>query len=375
MEEKARNLVLCIDRDDDVGKKTELDTPIVGKEANLAAASALAVADPEEADSNAMFGAVKLYGDLIDQYPDEEFQVATISGSARGGIESDRKMLDELTTVLKDYPATGIILVTDGFAESLTPILESRVPINSVHHVVVKHSQRVEETYAVLFRYLRMLIDDPYYTRITLGVPGVLLIIFGFLIALNQLENAGLAVTFVVGAVLFLKGFGIYDKVVKIRPRLSTPERQIIFGARIVGAIVVIIGAFQGASYASNYLPVELQPISDLGFWAGILPTLVAQFLLKGIDLIIIGLMVSLIGQVASHFMQKEFGKLYQNVLSIIIAFWMRFITIEAARILLEPDVTLTLWSPLIFYTLASVATTIVAVVLIYSRYKKLPFT
>ena len=53
----------------------------------------------------------------------------------------------------------------------------------------------------------------------------------------------------------------------------------------------------------------------------------------------------------------------------------MRFIAIESAKILLEPGVTLTLWSPLIFYTLASVATTIVAVVLIYSRYKKLPFT
>jgi putative membrane protein len=375
MEEKARNLVLCIDRDDDVGKKTELDTPIVGKEANLAAASALAVADPEEADSNAMFGAVKLYRELIDQYPDEEFQVATISGSARGGIESDRKMLDELTTVLKDYPATGIILVTDGFAESLTPILESRVPINSVHHVVVKHSQRVEETYAVLFRYLRMLIDDPYYARITLGVPGILLVIFGFLIASNQLENAGLAVTFVIGAVLFLKGFGIYNKLAKIRLRRPPPEQQLVFAAWISGAVVAIIGIFQGVSYASTFLPAQLQPISDLGFWAGILPTLVAEFLLKGIDLIVIGVIVSFVGRLASHYMRREFDKLYQNVLSIIIAFWMRFIAIESAKILLEPGVTLTLWSPLIFYTLASVATTIVAVVLIYSRYKKLPFT
>jgi len=375
MEEKARNLVLCIDRDDDVGKKTELDTPIVGKEANLAAASALAVADPEEADSNAMFGAVKLYSELIEKYPDEEFQVATISGSARSGTESDRKMLDELTTVLKGYPATGIILVTDGFAESLTPILESRVPINSVHHVVVKHSQRVEETYAVLFRYLRMLIDDPYYARITLGVPGILLIIFGFLIASNQLENAGLAVTFVIGVVLFLKGFGIYNKLAKIRPRLPPPEQQVVFAAWVSGAVVAIIGAFQGVSYASTFLPAQLQPISDLGFWASILPTLVAEFLLKGIDLIVIGVIVSFVGRLASHYMRREFGKLYQNALSINIAFWLRFIAIESAKILLEPGVTLTLWSPLIFYTLASVATTIVVVVLIYSRYKKLPFT
>jgi putative membrane protein len=240
---------------------------------------------------------------------------------------------------------------------------------------VVKHSQRVEETYAVLFRYLRMLIDDPYYARITLGVPGILLVIFGFLIASNQLENAGLAVTFVIGAVLFLKGFGIYNKLAKIRPRLPPPDQQVVFAAWISGAVVAIIGIFQGVSYASTFLPAQLQPISDLGFWAGILPTLVAEFLLKGIDLIVIGVIVSFVGRLASHYMRREFDKLYQNVLSIIIAFWMRFIAIESAKILLEPGVTLTLWSPLIFYTLASVATTIVAVVLIYSRYKKLPFT
>ena len=375
MEEKARNLVLCIDRDDDVGKKTGVETPLVGKEANLAAASALAVADPEEADSNAMFGAVKLYGELKEKYPDEEFQIATISGSERGGTDSDRKMLEELTAVLKGYPANGIILVTDGFAESLKPIIESRVPINSVHNVVVKHSQRVEETYAVLFRYLRMLIDDPYYARITLGVPGILLIIFGFLVVSNQLENAGLVVMFVIGIVLFLKGFGIYNWIVKIRLRLPPPEQQVVLAAWISGAVVAIIGIFQGVSYASISLPDQLHPISDLGFWASILPTLVAEFLFKGIDLIVIGVIISFIGRLAYHYMRKEFGKLYHNALSINIAFWMRFIALESAKILLQPEVELTLWSPLIFYTLACVATTIVVVVLIYGRYKKLPFT
>ena len=61
MEAKAKTLILCIDQDDDIGKKAKVPTPIVGVDANKEAAATLAIADPEEADSNAMFGAIKLY--------------------------------------------------------------------------------------------------------------------------------------------------------------------------------------------------------------------------------------------------------------------------------------------------------------------------
>lgn len=61
MEAKAKTLILCIDQDDDIGKKAKVSTPIVGVDANKEAAATLAIADPEEADSNAMFGAIKLY--------------------------------------------------------------------------------------------------------------------------------------------------------------------------------------------------------------------------------------------------------------------------------------------------------------------------
>src|SRR5512137_2474107 len=150
MEAKAKTLILCIDQDDDIGKKAKVPTPIVGVDANREAASSLAIADPEEADANAMFGAIKLYKELTAKYPGEEFQVATVAGSPSGGVEADRKMVEELKSVLDAFAASGIVLVTDGFADDvLKPILQSRVPITSVHHVIVKHSERIEETYAV----------------------------------------------------------------------------------------------------------------------------------------------------------------------------------------------------------------------------------
>jgi len=65
--------------------------PVVGVEANREAAATLAIADPEEADSNAMFGSIKLYRELIEKYKDEDFQVATIAGAQSGALKPIEK--------------------------------------------------------------------------------------------------------------------------------------------------------------------------------------------------------------------------------------------------------------------------------------------
>jgi len=374
METKAKTLILCIDQDNDIGKKAKVATPIVGAEANKEAAASLAIAAPEEADSNAMFGAIKLYKELTVKYPDEEFQVATVAGSQQGGVEADRKMVEELKVVLDAFPASGIVLVTDGFADDvLKPIIQTRVPITSVHHVIVKHSERIEETYAVFGKYLRMLFDDPYYSRIALGVPGILLLIIGFLIASNQLQNAGLAVVYVLGAVFFLKGFGIYDRIVNFKPKLPPPDEQVVYVARVIGAIVAIVGIYQGLSSAILYVPAEAS-FGDLSWWADMLPKLLSIFLLKGIDLITLGVSVFFVGGAVSNYLRKD-ERLAQNIVSLNLTYWVRMIMIESAKILQAPETEINLLSPLIFYTLASIITTIIIVYVLYRRYKRLPFT
>ncbi len=40
-----QTLVICIDRDNDLGEKAKMGTPIVGREANVQAAVALGIAD------------------------------------------------------------------------------------------------------------------------------------------------------------------------------------------------------------------------------------------------------------------------------------------------------------------------------------------
>ena len=57
-------LVICVDRDNDLGKKAGVKGPVIGREKNLEAASKLALADPTESDANSIFAAVKKYDEV-----------------------------------------------------------------------------------------------------------------------------------------------------------------------------------------------------------------------------------------------------------------------------------------------------------------------
>ncbi|MBA3750262.1 MAG: DUF373 family protein, partial [Nitrosopumilus sp.] len=54
-------IIICIDRDDDIGTKGKLETPIIGKGPCIEAGIKLAIEDPEDSDCNAIFGAIKSY--------------------------------------------------------------------------------------------------------------------------------------------------------------------------------------------------------------------------------------------------------------------------------------------------------------------------
>ncbi len=371
-----RTLILCIDIDDDIGKKANVKTPILSRAQNLEAAGILALADPEEADANAMFGAVRIYDNLLEKYPKEHYQIATISGSALGGINADRKIVMELESILKEFMATGIILVTDGYSdEAVIPLIQSRIPINSIQHVVVKHSERLEETWAVIFRYLKQMVTDPYYSKISLGVPGVMLIVVGVLQIFNQLQNAGMILTFVIGLVLLIKGFGWEEKLNIVKMRLPTPDRQITAASSSFGFILILVGGIKGISNAWKYLPSPA-PLwwEDFAWWIQQSPSILGHFMLVAVDLIVIGIMAALIGGIAANYIKKD-PKIWQNVVGIIVTFWSRFIALESARVLIDPDKTIAPFSPLVLYALAGVLSTIISVFLIYGSDRKLYFS
>ena len=85
----SRTLIICIDRDDDIGVKAGVKTPIIGRDACVSAATKLSISDPEEADANAIFAAMKEYDNLLSK--GEFCEVVIVSGLFERGVLETRK--------------------------------------------------------------------------------------------------------------------------------------------------------------------------------------------------------------------------------------------------------------------------------------------
>src|SRR5438477_497325 len=92
-------LVLCVDRDDDIGVKTGIKTPLIGREANLNAATKLGLADPEDSDVNALLSAISTYDGLVRD--GQLAEIATICGDVHVGSSSDLILAQQLDQVLE----------------------------------------------------------------------------------------------------------------------------------------------------------------------------------------------------------------------------------------------------------------------------------
>ncbi len=347
---EERVLILCVDRDDDLGVKAEIKAPLLGREENLKGAVRLALRDPEEPDANAMFEAVRIYDRLRQESETpENYQIATITGSELGDVGADKKLVSQLIDVLKAFPASDVILVTDGYSdEAILPLIESRVPITSVRRVVMKHSKSIEETAALFSRYLKILVENPRYSRIFLGLPGILLIILGALWLLEfPLLYTGIAFLLVLGAVLLVKGFGL-DKAAAgfykwIREYSPPPLRVQIAGfSAVAGSLLVMVGCYLGAVSAANAVPTLHPPPEELGQWLSHLPKLAGHFI-SGYESahgsilpIVIGICVLLSGRAIRWFFERD-SRLWRTIVIVVVVAWSWTIFSQAGQVLINP--------------------------------------
>jgi len=341
-----RTLVLCVDRDDDLGVKAGVKTPILGREENLNAAVTLALRDPEEPDANAIFEAVKIYDRLRESADGEEShgecQIATIAGSELGDVGADKELVSELTYVLKEYPASEVVLVTDGFAdETILPLVQSRVPVTSVRRITVRHSESIEETVWLFSRYLKMLFDNPRYARMALGLPGLLLIVLAVLSVLNWTSYSWIALLIVLGAYLVVKGFMI-DKAVGnfyrwVREYSPPSVPTLITGfVALAGFLLIMIGIYQGFYQASSYAATIYPPLIYASQWISALPTLFGHFLSQAIFLAVVGVFIALFGR-AVHWIIERDTRMLRTVDIMVVVAWSYQIFLQVSRILIDP--------------------------------------
>jgi putative membrane protein len=244
-------LVLPVDLDDDLGRKTGVETPVIGRDAVEEAAVRLATADPEDSDVNVLFQAIHAYDDLVASV-DEEVEVAVVTGVDSGDVAANRRVGEEVDTVLASL-TTGedvrAVLVTDGAQdESVFPVIRSRVPIDGTRRVVVRQAQDLESIYYTM----KQVLDDPE-TRGTILVPlGILLLIYPITIAASLLNIPGAAVLGILSGALgfysLFHGLGLEETVDNAAARL----RRGLYAGRVtivtyaVALALIVIGVVQG---------------------------------------------------------------------------------------------------------------------------------
>ena len=260
-------LVLCVDLDDDLGRKTRFDTPVVGRDRVEAAAVALATADPEDSDSNVLFQGIHEHDALsADPEVGQQVEVAAVTGMEGSDVQANRAIGEEIDRVLAGL-STGenvsAIVITDGAQdESVLPVIRSRVPIDSVRRVVVRQAQDLESIYYTM----KQVLADPE-TRGTILVPlGILLLIYPFLTIASVFDIPGAAVLGVISALLGLytlfRGLGLETAVDDAvgRGRDILYEGRVTLITYVAALALMTVGGFRGVALV-NELPDPAPPL------------------------------------------------------------------------------------------------------------------
>ncbi|MFH1285085.1 MAG: DUF373 family protein [Candidatus Micrarchaeota archaeon] len=311
MATKKRILVICVDRDDDLSAKAGISGPVIGREANINAATKLVMADPEEPDANTIFEAVKIYDSISVE---NTAQVATFTGNARLGYSADKEVSKQLERVLQEFPAESCIFVSDGASDDeVLPLIQSRVRIESKRVVVMKQAKELEKTYFVLLEKLR----EPYYARLIFGIPA--LILFSLLVS-ESLGYGWKPVAVVVSIYLFAKAFGIEESILHFLSGFKISADRISFIIYLAVIPLLIIALSMGFEEYLRVTTRALDPVVD--------PMEISAYALRRTLLLLPWAMLLLIGgRAVDLFMEKRYFEIvkYGNHAVTIIVLWFIF--------------------------------------------------
>ena len=354
----SRILVLCIDRDDDIGSKGGIETPIVGRDHCINAGTRLAIEDPEDSDANAIFGAIKTYEELIAKGYNSE--VALVAGKFNRGIEADEKISFEIQNILTRYKADAAVLVSDGEDdETVIPIVQAMIPLISIQRIIIKHSRSVEYSYAVLGRYIKMLVYDPRYSKFFLGVPGALLVASGLATVFGLTREALALALSILGGAFIIRAFDIDKALVSLgRP---TPTAFIKIFSAFAGVLIILVSIANGVS---SIPPEAITP--NMGAM-NILKdrVIVGSFVHGTITLLWIGIGTIFVGTLLSNWFKGSVTAM-SDILRLVVLALLYFPILQFTSVLTERTSPFTLISSL----LIGLATTLVAATFLFQYFR-----
>ena len=302
-----KTLVLVVDRDDDFGVKGKVNTPVIGVQNCLDAATAFGIADPEDSDLNALFAAVSVCLEI--QEDGHEADVALICGDEKVGHRSDLALVAQLEEVLDEIQPDSVVLVGDGAEdEYIYPIISSRAHVDSVRKVYVKQSPGIEGSFYII---TKMLSDPGKRKRflVPLGFIIVLLSLFFIMPSLlvyssdhdiNTLASmSGSLAFFFVGVVLILYGYNVSELYQEFRKNLLSSlagdTTRLLF--LCVSLSIVLLMAVW------NYVEVNGLYITSVFQW-------ILYYFTSLVWPIVIAIMVYVVGQIIQDYQTSRTVKL-----------------------------------------------------------------
>ena len=325
----------------------------------------LAISDPEEADANAIFASIKTYNDLDKS--GRICEVAIVTGTHSGGFKSDEKIRQEIKTIIDKTNITDVILVSDDSDESvILPIVQDLISINSIQRVVIKHSGALEETYAVLGRYLKMLIYDQRYSKFALGVPGLIFMSWAFLAIFGLLSQAVTVTLAILGIAFVVRGFDL-DRLTMSLPKLELSSYVRLFSL-VSGFLVIIIGTFFGFSALSRS-PKFSDSFSNPSNLLYSVPELIGTFAVESLVFIWTGLGLFVVGGMLSNWITDNTRKVIRGGVLLLTLIFLFFPIQQFSSILIGEGDTFIFISSLIFGLVSS----FVSVIYMYQRYIRIP--
>ncbi len=354
-----RLLVICIDRDDDVGDKAGIITPVIGRDECIEAAQRLALEDPEDADSNSIFAAIKTYEDLISKGYDAE--VVTVAGVKDRGVQADEKILSETRKVLEKFSANGAVIVSDGEDdESVIPVIQNVLPVVSVQRVVMKVSRSVEYSYAVFGKYLKMLAYDSKYSKFFLGVPGILLLIGGVATVFGYTAEIFAVLVSILGGAFLIRAFDI-DRAWSSWSK-PTPMGFIRMFTMVAGVLLILSSVPAGISAVdSQLIQTDTQFISIIAD-----KVIVGQFVSGVLPILWIGMGSIFAGTLLSNWI-GGIPRQISDILRIIVLGALYPTILQFTNIMIYDEPSLTLIPPL----LGGLAATLISATILFKKYRK----
>ena len=352
-------VVICVDRDDDLGQKTGITTPVIGRDACIEAAQRLALEDPEDADSNSIFAAIKTYEDLISK--GYQVEVSIITGVKDRGVQADEKILVEAKIVLKKFQANGAVIVSDGEDDdSVIPVIQNILPVVSVQRVVMKVSRSVEYSYAVFGKYLKMMAYDTKYSKFFLGVPGILLLIGGIATIFGYTAEIFAVLVSILGAAFLIRAFDI-DRAWSSWSK-PTPTGFIKMFTTVTGILLILSSIPAGISTIdSKIIEVNGGVIESMLNQIGI-----GQFIGGSLPILWIGLGSIFAGILLSNWI-RGIPRQISDILRIIVLISLYPIIVQFTNIMIFDESSFTLIPPL----LGGLAVTLVSATILFKKYRK----